>query len=49
VEAFVRAHASNLGLTAASFQSAIETISTNVRWVERNIEPLSEWLKESQI
>jgi hypothetical protein len=47
VEAFIKAHP-DLGLTAPSFQSAIEIITTNIQWLKTNINSLNEWLKNNQ-
>ena len=46
VEEFFRKASSldKLGITATSFQQGLETIKTNMRWIETNKETVSTWL-----
>jgi hypothetical protein len=44
VEAFVNENKNNLGTAADSFKSSIETIKTNIRWTEKNMKPIAEFL-----
>ncbi len=35
-----------LGVALPSYNEAVETVSTNVNWLEKNLNPISKWLTE---
>jgi len=46
VEAFTQTQNGNLGIAEGAFRQAIENININIRWIKRNIGPISMWLDE---
>lgn len=44
VECFIK-RTPNLGNAAEAFQNALETIQTNIRWTQKNMQPIFDWLK----
>ncbi len=45
VQSFAASQA-NSGATRDAFNSAIDAISTNVRWLETNLNPVQKWLEQ---
>ena len=43
VEDFIR-RTPNLGVTTEAFKNAIETIKTNIRWTQKNLKTIQDWL-----
>ena len=48
VEEFIR-KTPELGIASASFQQGVETIKTNIRWLEQNKEALSSWISVNNV
>jgi hypothetical protein len=46
VENFIKSHP-NLGVATAAFQNGLETIKTNIRWLETNLESLKKWFQDN--
>jgi hypothetical protein len=46
VETFIASNVNNLGVATEAFQKAIENINANIRWTEKNVENIKEWLAQ---
>ena len=45
IQKFIDRHPDTTGLSTTAFEEAIETITSNVRWMEDNKESVTAWLK----
>ena len=39
----------NLGVATEAFQQALENINNNIRWYEKNLKPILNWLEERKL
>ena len=44
VNDFIARNKNNLGLASDAFSQALENINTNIRWIEKNLQSVHEWL-----
>jgi hypothetical protein len=49
IEHFLDKNFNNLGIVTETFKEVKETIQTNIRWMDKNFEVVSNWLKENII
>ena len=46
VDSFIERHQNKLGVAAASFEQARETIGINIRWMNKNLETIKKWFND---